>query len=352
MNKDLAGYTYGAVLNPYRVNYKVGQGSAQVQREAIILGTVDDTMNYGSTQTATDLVLQMPMIGNNGAFIDGGYGSLSLQIPDGTYKGGDARGAGAVDFQVDRSSVQGSSRVASGKRSFIAGGSNNRASGTDSFCTGYLNTSSGTYSVALGTSNIASAASSVALGEVCTASGPRALSIGQNNIASGADSIALSSRSSTNGITSKLVLGTNYRDQVGYYQSGIQNLAMWTTNATPTVLISGLYTVAVGSNNQCVLQNNNAIAFNVEIVARDTATGSCARWEAKGLIKRGANASTTALVGAPTITLTHNDAVAWAVVGAIALTADTTNGALAITVTGAVATTIHWMAKIETTEVI
>lgn len=331
MNKDLAGYTYGAVLNPYRVNYKIGQGSAQIQREAIILGTVDDTMNYGSTQVATDLVLQMPIIRNNGVIIT--IGALSLQVPDGTALGGNARGAGAVDLQTGRVLA---TQVASGAYSFAAGRHCTASSGN---------------AIAIGSSCIASNANAIAFGNNNTASQQDAFCVGSYSTADGFTSIASGYGAKVNGIRAKWVHGINTNYSLGGSQLGTMGVTKITTDATPSILLAD-GTAALSASNQCTLQNNNAIAFNVEIVARDTATGSCARWEAKGLIKRGANASTTALVGVPTITLTHNDAVTWAVVGAIALTADTTNGALAITVTGAVATTIKWLAKIETVEVV
>jgi hypothetical protein len=54
------------------------------------------------------------------------------------------------------------------------------------------------------------------------------------------------------------------------------------------------------------------------------------------------------MIGTPTVTMTHFDvgAAAWVV----AVTADVTNGAIAVTITGAASTTIRWVAKIETTE--
>ncbi len=50
--------------------------------------------------------------------------------PDGGATGGNARGANAVDLQFARTSA---TNVASGQESFIGGGTNNRASGTQSF---------------------------------------------------------------------------------------------------------------------------------------------------------------------------------------------------------------------------
>ena len=340
MNSDIQGYTYGAVLNPYRTNYKVGQGASQVQREAIVLATVDDTMNYGSTQAATDLVLQMPMIRNNSVFI--ASGALSLQFPDGKISGGNARGQGAIDLQTSRTA---STQIASGQYGILAGG-NNTLAGNYGIVGGWTNAVGGNYSLCTGNSNsISSGAAGGAIGESLTVSASYAMAIGRYGTANSNYSFVSGNNGTSNGVQVKNVHGSS-----SGYQSGELNIWKVTTDATPTIL-SVLGTTA-DATTQCVLQNNNAIAFTVEIVARDTTTGNAGRWEAKGLIKRGANASTTALVGTPTITLTHNDTAGWLVVGAIALTADTTNGALAITVTGAAATTIHWLAKILTTEVI
>jgi hypothetical protein len=361
MNSGIEGNSYGAVISPTRITYKVGQGSTQVIRDAVLIGTNDDEVNYGSTQFSTDLILQIPSMYNNGVYV--GSGALSLQVPDGTTKCGNARGVGAIDFQTARSSA---SQVASGSYSFVAGGYNNTVSGagTYSFATGYNstvsgsyafsagynNTASGTFSTVFGAGCSASSTCSVVIGSYSGASGSYSAVIGQNSQANGNNSVAIGSYSLTNGISSKFVIGTVFGGVTGAYQMGQLGLGATTTDATATVLKTDTNTLA--SSNQCTLQNNNAIAFTVEVVARNTVTGMTGRWEAKGLIKRGANASTTALVGTPTVTLTNGDAEAWIVAGAIAITADTTYGALAITATGAVSTTIHWLTKILTTEVI
>jgi hypothetical protein len=330
MNSGIEGNSYGAVISPSRITYKVGQGSAQGSRDAVLIGTNDDELNYGSTQTATDLILQMPMMYNNGIFV--GSGALLLQVPDGTTKCGNSRGSGAVDLQTYRGSAN---QVASGSYSVTMGYSN-ITSGNASLGMGYGNTVSGSYAVAMGYSN--------------NVAGYYSVAIGANNTAAGYYSVALGSRSSTNSIVSKLVIGSAFSTITGAYQHGQLGLGAITTDATATVLKAD--TNAVSASNQCTLQNNNAMSFTIEVVARNTGTGMAGRWETKGLIKRGANASATALVGTPTITLANGDAEAWIAVGAIAITADTTNGALAVTVTGAASTTIHWLAKILTTEVV
>ena len=96
------------------------------------------------------------------------------------------------------------------------------------------------------------------------------------------------------------------------------------------------------------MPDNSAYSFSGEVIAGVTGAGNTARWEIKGAIKRGAGAGTTAMVGTPTVTMTHNDAGASAWI--VNVTADTTNGGIKVEVTGAASTTIRWVCKIETTE--
>ena len=92
----------------------------------------------------------------------------------------------------------------------------------------------------------------------------------------------------------------------------------------------------------------SAYFFKGSLIAGVTGGGDTAAWEFKGAIKRGATAASTAIVGATILDRVAYDANAasWTV----AITADTTNGGIAVTVTGAAATTIRWVCKIETTE--
>jgi hypothetical protein len=95
------------------------------------------------------------------------------------------------------------------------------------------------------------------------------------------------------------------------------------------------------------LPNNSAYFFTGEVVAGVTGGGNTKGWTIEGVIKRGANAAATTLVGT-TVTSMYADvgAATWT----IAVTADTTNGGLAVTFTGQLATTIRCVAQIRTTE--
>lgn len=132
----------------------------------------------------------------------------------------------------------------------------------------------------------------------------------------------------------------------GITQSALLVLAVQTTDATATVLRSD--GGAAGTNNQVIMPNNSAYFFTGEVVAGVTGGGNTKGWTIEGVIKRGANAASTALVGTPMVTSAYADvgAATWA----IAVTADTTNGGLAVTFTGQASTTIRTVAQIRTTE--
>jgi hypothetical protein len=132
----------------------------------------------------------------------------------------------------------------------------------------------------------------------------------------------------------------------GVSQAALLVLGRQTTDDTATVLRSDAN--AAGTTNQVILPNNSAYSFSGEVIAGVTGGGDTARWTINGAIKRGANAASTAMVGTATVTMTHNDAGAAAWV--VAVTADTTNGGIAVTVTGAAATTIRWVCRISTVE--
>jgi len=134
---------------------------------------------------------------------------------------------------------------------------------------------------------------------------------------------------------------------LGISQGGYLILGRQTTDATATRLTSD--TSAAATTNQVILPNNSAYYVKGSIIANVTGGGNTKSWDFIATIKRGANAAATSIVGAVTLNVQAADAGAstWVV----AITADTTNGGLAVTVTGQASTTIRWVCKIETTEV-
>jgi hypothetical protein len=234
----------------------------------------------------------------------------------------------------------GENNVASGSYSFIGSGSGNTASGPFSaIIGGSANTTSGAYSAIVGGQALSSnATQSVVIGGISS------ISDGTNSVVVGG------SQGSTRSISGNFVVPASsspIQNSNGKTQSATLLLGRQTTDATATVLASN--TSSASTTNQVILPNNSAYTFQGTCIANVTGGGTTSGWKFEGVIKRGVGVGTTALVAAVTPTVIAQDvgAVTWV----LAITADTTNGGIAVTVTGAAATTIRWVCKIETTEV-
>jgi hypothetical protein len=224
------------------------------------------------------------------------------------------------------------------------------ASGTDSFAAAIADNTS-TYG--------ATGANSVAIGQQAKASGLRAVAIGYSALATATRSYALSAYGNAtqaygatlfgaraaSSVQGKAAYGPAYLVGQGEVQGGMLVCTVQTTDATASTLTTT--NDSASTTNQVILPNNSAYFFSGTIIAREQASAGTdvGAWEIKGAIRREANAASTVLVKS-TID-DFNVPTGWAV----ALTADTTNGGLAITVTGAAATNIRWVATINTSEV-
>lgn len=339
-----------------------------------------------------------------------GSGAVLADVPDATATGGDKRGVNAVDFQTSRLNAN---QVAGGSSSVVSGGSKNRASATGSTVSGgyegealanysavsggfnnaitasgqysaisggrennisssyaaisggYGNTASNSYGfVGGGTSNTASGdTSTVSGGSSNVASGTRSVISGgsgnaasgsygfvgggASNTSSGQYSMANGYFATTRGIYGMQAYASGRFSSQGDAQTGLYLLREETTDATAAALVTNSFSAT--SNNQVIVANNSAYTFKGIIVARENSTGDAKFWEITGAIEKGATVGTTALVGTPTVTTVAEDsgASAWSV----SLSADTSNGALKIAVTGEASHTIKWVARVETVEV-
>jgi hypothetical protein len=248
--------------------------------------------------------------------------SLVAQLPDSAITGGNARGANAVDWQMLRSSA---SQVASGAWSIIGGGANNQATSTYSLIAG-------------GNANSANANSATVSG-------------GQNNRADGVNSwcpggFQASARASV-GVG---VWSSGFIASQGDAQSEEHLLRRQTTDATATRLTAD--NAVAGTTNTINLSNFSAIGGVLIVRARAAAGANLsAAWFINLSATRDANAASTLIEGGggTAIAPTHSRGLgsAWR----IDVTADTTNGGIAVTATGAAATTINWVARFSAAEV-
>lgn len=405
-NGSLVGFGSGVkdVFCTYPADKSVSTDSLPVTG-AISSASPNATVNVASLTSAVTTT--------NGdlALVKKGAGALLAQVPTGTAAGGNKRGQYAVDLVGFRSNAAnvasgdysvlgggydnkasasysvvagGQGNFATGNSSFIGGGIDNQANnissgvaggrlnvasadyamvgggrenvasgGYSSVGGGISNTASGLWSgVGSGLNNIASGGIAyVASGGANTASGDYSfVAGGSDNVASGNVSAVIGGvYGTTRGIIGYLVTpasDTPIEAKAGVQQAARLVLGVQTTNATATKLRSN--TSSADATNQLILQNNSAIYFKGTVIANVTAGGNTKSWTFDGQIKRGANAAATTLTGS-TVSSPYGDAGAstWAV----SLAADTTNGGLAVTVTGQASTTIRWVCKLETTEV-
>ena len=254
--------------------------------------------------------------------------------------------------------VGGGNNQATGSYSFIGGGGDagtaanrNVASGDWSVVAGgQANTSSGTYSTIIGgRNNTASSGDAIVAGTFSTSSSTGSMALGYNATANGVVSSVIGGRYGTTRIIAGNTVFSACNIPIGLSgvsQSALLVLARETTDATATALTSN--TSAATTTNQVILPNNSAYFFTGEVISGVTGGGNTKGWTIEGVIKRGANAASTALVGTPTVTSMYADvgAATWT----IAVTADTTNGGLRVTFTGQASTTIRTVCQIRTTE--
>jgi len=328
--------TTAVTLSGSNANIKVGQ---------YITGTSISGDTYVAAISGTSLTLSKNASGSSTS-------TLSFYTPHGVVVGGgnnQATGAYSAILGGGDGGTAANRNVASGDWSVVCGGNKNTASGLSSFVGGGgVFTTSG----ALGSfPNTASGISSAVVG-------------GLTNTASGQSSFVGSGYSNTaNSIygtvvggtfgTTRSISGNNaiaccnapYGGSAGIIQTATLLLGRQTTDATATVLCSDAS--AASGINQVILPNNSAYYFTGEVISGVTGGGNTKGWEIAGVIKRGANAGATTLVGS-TVTSLYADA--GAATWTIGLTADTTNGGLAVTFTGQASTTIRTVCQIRTTE--
>ena len=127
----------------------------------------------------------------------------------------------------------------------------------------------------------------------------------------------------------------------GDAQGGQYILRADTTDATATVLTTNNSTAA--ATNQIVAASDTCITFDGTIVAMQNGAQAFASLRIEGLLVN--DGGTTTLANSATTVIDNQSS--WT----IAMTADDTNNALAITVTGEASHNIRWVANIRTSEV-
>ena len=294
----------------------LGQGAQATASNAVAIGKATASASYSTAMGKTS--------GNDGAVATTGAAAMALN----GYASGVASFAAAINNNTSSYGATNTSSIAIGKQA----------------------KATGAYGTAIGEATQATASNSVCLGYYSQATGQGSLAFGYDTQATGLQStaIGLAARNPING-SFKFAGGKHQTS--GDSQTGIFPLLAETTDATATAMVTYHNNSATAStDNQVVLPNNSVYGFTGTIIARENSaqTNDFAVWEVKGGAVRAASAATTALGSYNINKISESTGAAnWS----IAISADTTNGAIAFTVTGEAAHSIRWVATINTTEV-
>lgn len=302
------------------------------------------------------------------AIVAKGTGATLAQVPDSTTTGGNKRGQGATDWQKSRGSA---SQVAGGNYSTIGGGQNNTATDYATTVSGGNSNSAGNNSaigggsynsapynygtVAGGSSNSAGSYAVVAGGTNNSTGYYGTVGGGYGNVADGWFSAILGGFYGTvRGIYGRISHSSGIRSNSGDAQLGIHVFRRTTTDATANVVLTA-DAGAAATSNTALLPNSHSYAVRAQVCARQYGgsagtAGDSSAWELVCLVKRGANAAATSIVGSvggTTAFAQDAAAAAWT----CTLAANTTNGAVEVRVAGEANKSIHWVATVYTTEV-
>lgn len=262
-----------------------------------------------------------------------------------------AIGSGAIAATGSRAIALGNSRASGADSIALQIGDNTTiygAQAANTIAMGYQAKATSASALAIGQSCTATSFGSTALGYAATAqTGSFAVAIGRLTVSAAFGGIALgvSSNVSSNryGVLSH---AAGQFSASGDAQESLSVARIQTSNATPTSLLLDGTTTSLKCGQ---LNNSSAWVFEALVVGKTAGAGNAVAFKIAGLIKRGANAAATSLVGSPTITVIAADAALASATASV--NADTTNGALDILVSGIAATTMTWVGSIKTAEV-
>lgn len=321
--KDTAFYIYDNTLNRWVLFSTTGTGGSS--GGGLLYWTeAENTAAPNATVYATSFIPSGAATNIDAVFLPKGSGSILAAIPDNTAAGGDKRGEYSVDLQLGR--------TAAGEV----------VTGDYSFAVGFGNEVSDNYAAALGNTNIVSADSAVALGYLNTSSGIQSLTAGYNNIASESFTVAHGHSAVADKFGQASQASGIFTVQ-GDAQRGSYVLRGVTSDATSTEIFLN------GTSLRITLVDYQTITFSVLITCRKAiGSGENAGYKIEGIINRDSGVGSVAFIGTPVVTILGETTGTMDAT----VTADTTNGALAVFVTGKASTGLQWVATVLTAEVI
>jgi hypothetical protein len=325
--------TGGAGLTAATTNYFVRDISGDTFKVSTTSGgsAVNFTTNITAgtvvaMQNSVALANAAPDTNSSLVLLNKGTGSfiVSPARPDGTATGGgNPRGDNAVCIAPSRSAA---TQVASGSNAVVVGALSS-AGGTSSVALGHGASAGGNTSIAIGFgAGTVGSNFTVSIGRECGSNAAQSTVVGYASTANAVNSVALGTQ-----------LSAGLRGQLA---TSAFNAVYWggqTTNATPLIL-----NLDATATNRFTIAASTALAVDILLVARrsDVADKWLVARRFLGIRRDGSN--NTSLIGS--VQTLGTDQSAGSPTWTFALTADDTNDALQLEVTGAASETIQWRA--------
>ena len=177
------------------------------------------------------------------------------------------------------------------------------------------------------------------------AAGPNSIALGEGaqTAALATDSLAIGNQSLAR-LQGGVVQSSGRFASTGDAQAGRYLVRTNTISAVPTAM----YIDGTAGSARVVLPDNSTWTFRITVTAHRTSPSpGHAGYTSAGVIYRNSGAATTAIQGSVQKTVLAESNPTWD----INTTADSTNGALTVTVTGETGSIIRWVALIETVEI-
>jgi len=345
---------YGAVAIGAGTNARASSSVALGQSAYTETGTqsvaIGDSYASGSHSLSAAISTNNSSYGATGAnSIAIGYQSRATGSKAFSHNGGLASGTNSAALFDSRAEAVGDYCIALGNADARGSSSVSINSSNSGFASGNSCFSFGSGAQA-GSTSYLSYSSCIAMGyEARAISGDHAIALGFRARARRTNAVAIGERALSDQDGKNSYSSGAFGSIYGSAQSAKYVLRSDTGDATAEALTTNNSTA--GAYNQIVLPNNSVYGFTGTVIAREdsSSTNDFAVWEVKGGAVRAGSASTTALGSYNINKISESTGAAnWS----IALSADTTNGAVAITVTGEASHNIRWVATINTTEVI
>ena len=315
-----------------------GTGGSTVQSSSIVIAdnytaSPNNTVNHASIQAIGGTTNVSVSI------VPKGTGAFCLAVPDGTTTGGNTRGANAIDLQITRSAA---TQV---------------ASGSSAVCLGASCTASGTSGVSIGTTANAGGNNGIAIGSSVTGGGTNSIVIGSEGASAGNSSGIAIGTGTTASTYACMAVGrgavantsSKYAQAFGSFAAnGDLQFVRWilankTTDATPTTLFCR---TVFSTTDRATITSGKIMLADVLISGIKSDGSASACYKRKIAIKNVGG--TTTLVGSvDVIGVDQEDNALTDVV----ITADNTNDALQISVTGIASETWRWVAVVEGLEI-